>query len=130
MSESAKRILLVDDDASMVKVFSKYLEVEGFQVEVATDGQDAIDKVKQRHPDLIVLDIMLPKLNGYEVCAKLKRDDETKHIPVIMFTAKGAPQEHFVGLMFGADAYLSKSAERKELIDQVKDLLNSSASTG
>ena len=121
-----KRILLVDDDASIQKVYSKRLEVAGYEVVQAMDGEEALAKARQGKLDLIILDIMMPKLNGYEVCAQLKQDPATKAIPIIMFTAKGQLQEHVVGLMFGADAYISKVARSDVLLESIKQFLPSS----
>jgi DNA-binding response OmpR family regulator len=116
-------VLLVDDDAGMLKIFAKYLEHAGYAVATAGDGEEALARVKACLPHLVILDIMLPKLNGYEVCTALKQDPATRRIPIIMFTAKGEPQEHVVGLMMGADAYLNKSTSSQELLAQVHRLL-------
>ncbi len=120
---TAKRVLLVDDDADMRKVFSKRLELAGYEVVRAGDGEEALTEVTSQAPDLIILDVMLPKMNGFEVCAKLKQDPATSKIPIVMFTAKGQPEDHLAGLMFGADAYISKTCEAQELLDQVKGLI-------
>ena len=127
MNMATRRILLVDDDLSMLKIFRKHLELAGYQVDEAVDGEGAFEKIRHDPPDLIILDIMLPKLNGYEVCAKLKEDTVYQHIPIIMFTAKGMPQEHVTGLMFGAQVYLSKTCSAGELLGHVKELLSRSA---
>lgn len=116
-------MLLVDDDPSMLKIFSRYLEAAGFEVARAVNGEEALVAAHQQSPELIILDVMLPKLNGYEVCQKLKQDPATKRIPVILFTAKGEPEEQVTGFMFGANAYLSKTCQAKELLDQVTQLL-------
>jgi len=123
MAEPKRRVLLVDDDPSMRKIFSRHLEVAGFSVTNAADGEEALVAARRQPPELIILDVMLPKLNGYEVCQQLKQDPATKEIPVIMFTAKGYPEERLTGFMFGANAYLSKTCQAKELLDQVKQLL-------
>ena len=127
MSEHKPRILFVDDDSSLRKIFTKYLEEAGYVVALAVDGQEALEQVRQEPPALIVLDVMLPKMNGYEVCATLKRDPATRPIPIIMYTAKGQPREHFVGFMFGADAYLGKPASAKELLQHIARLLAGSS---
>ena len=123
MDEAKRRILLVDDEPDILKVYAKRLERAGYEVIKAVDGEEALDKAREHSPALIILDIMLPKLNGYEVCGKLKQDPATKPIPIIMFTAKGEPQEHVAGLMFGAEAYISKSCPAKVVLDQVQALL-------
>ena len=123
MAERKPRILLVDDDPGVLKVYGKRLEVAGYQVIRSVNGEEALELAKARQPDLVVLDIMLPKMNGYEVCDKLKKGRATKHIPVLMFTAKERPQEHVAGALFGADVYVSKSCPTKVLLDQIKLLL-------
>ena len=122
-----RRILLVDDDADMRKLFTKRLELAGYEVVQAVDGEEALTQVNEQVPDLIILDIMLPKINGYEVCAKLKKGRATRRIPIVMFTAKGQPQEHIEGVIAGADAYISKLCPPQELLERVRLLLPASA---
>ena len=119
-------ILLVDDEQDIVKVLRKRLEMKGYDVEIAMDGEEALAQIEQRPPQLIILDIMLPKLNGYEVCAKLKRSEAHRNIPVVMYTAKGQAQDHLAGLMFGADAYVSKTCQFDDLYEQIQSLLEKS----
>ena len=123
MTDQKRRLLLVDDEPDILKLLQKRLEIEGFDVSTAVDGEEALSKVDEVLPELIILDVMIPKLNGYEVCSKPKESDEHKRIPVVMFTAKGQTQEHLAGLMFGADAYISKTCEFAVLLDQIKSLL-------
>lgn len=123
MSDQKPHILIVDDEPDIVKVLSKRLTASGYSVSTANDGEDGLAKVKAGGIDLIILDVMLPKLNGYEVCAKLKQDATHRTIPIVMFTAKGQTQEHLAGLMFGADAYISKTCEFSVLMSQIKALL-------
>lgn len=118
------RILLVDDEPSIVKMVGKRLEVEGFEVLVAMDGQEAVKKVQTDTPDLVILDLMLPKLNGYEVCMMLKEDTRYQKIPVVMFTAKAQEQDEKLGLACGADAYIRKPFKAQELLDQIRALAN------
>jgi DNA-binding response OmpR family regulator len=127
MSDPSARILLVDDDQGIQKVFAKRLKTAGYEVLQALDGEQALEQARTHSPDLIILDLMLPKLNGYEVCAHLKQNPATRHIPVVMFTAKGEPQDHVAGLMFGADAYISKSCSGNVLLDQVTATLSRGA---
>ena len=126
MKTVKQRVLLVDDDPSILKIFGKHLELAGYDVISTINGEDALAEIRREPPDLIILDIMLPKLSGYEVCAELKKDDAYRQIPIVMFTAKGMPQEHVTGLMFGAEAYLSKTCSSGELISRVKTLLSRS----
>lgn len=119
------RILLVDDEAAVTKVIGERLRTKGYNVTTAADGEEAMRKAADEQPHLIILDVMLPGLNGYEVCARLKRDEALKHIPVIMFTAKGQTQEHVVGLMCGADVYVNKTCDFNTLLEQIQSLLAS-----
>ena len=116
------RVLLVDDEPSIVKMVGKRLEVEGFEVLVAMDGQEALKKVQTDLPDLVILDLMLPKLNGYEVCTMLKEDTRYQKIPVVMFTAKAQEQDEKLGLACGADAYIRKPFKAQELLDRIRAL--------
>ena len=117
------RILLVDDEPSIVKMVGKRLEVEGFDVLIAMDGQDGLAKARTQSPDLIVLDLMLPKLNGYEVCTMLKQDSRYQKIPVVMFTAKAQEKDEKLGLECGADAYVRKPFRAQELLGKIRSLL-------
>ena len=122
MAEKA-RILLVDDEPSIVKMVGKRLEVEGFEVVVAMDGQDGLDKARSVNPDLIVLDLMLPKLNGYEVCTMLKQDARYQKIPVVLFTAKAQEKDEKMGLECGANAYVRKPFRAQELLERIRGLI-------
>ena len=117
------RILLVDDEPSIVKMVGKRLEVEGFEVLIAIDGQEGLDKARAERPDLIVLDLMLPKLNGYEVCTMLKQDTRYQGIPVVLFTAKAQEKDEKLGLECGANAYVKKPFRAQELLEKIRALL-------
>ena len=117
------RILLVDDEPSIVKMVGKRLEVEGFEVLIAMDGQEGLDKARAERPDLLVLDLMLPKLNGYEVCTMLKQDTRYQGIPVVLFTAKAQEKDEKLGLECGADAYVKKPFRAQELLEKIRALL-------
>jgi DNA-binding response OmpR family regulator len=117
------RILLVDDEPSLVKVVGKRLEVEGFDVSVAMDGEEALAQVAATRPQLIILDVMLPKLNGHEVCRKLKWDARYQKIPIIMFTAKVQEKDEKIGFEAGADGYIRKPFRAPELIEKIRALL-------
>lgn len=129
MSEKPK-ILVVDDEPSVVKMVGKRLELEGFQVLIAMDGHEALTKAQTEHPDLIILDLMLPKCNGYEVCTTLKQDARTQHIPILVLTAKNQPQDEALGMACGADAYVKKPFNAQRLLEQVHGLLGRARSTG
>ena len=118
-----RRILLVDDEPSIVKMVGKRLEVEGFDVVVAMDGQDGLTKAQAEHPDLIVLDLMLPKLNGYEVCTMLKQDARYQKIPIILFSAKAQEKDEKLGMECGANAYVRKPFRAQELLERIRALL-------
>ena len=117
------RILLVDDEPSIVKMVGKRLEIEGFDVLIAMDGQDGLSKAQTERPDLIVLDLMLPKLNGYEVCTMLKQDARYQKIPVVLFTAKAQEKDEKLGMECGANAYVRKPFRAQELLEKIRALL-------
>jgi DNA-binding response OmpR family regulator len=117
------RILLVDDEPSIVKMVGKRLEIEGFDVVVAMDGQDGLAKAQAEHPDLIVLDLMLPKLNGYEVCTMLKQDARYQKIPIVLFSAKAQEKDEKLGMECGANAYVRKPFRAQELLEKIRGLL-------
>ena len=117
------RLLLVDDEPSIVKMVGKRLEVEGFDVVVAMDGQEGLTKAQTEHPDLIILDLMLPKLNGYEVCTTLKHDPRYQKIPIVLFTAKAQDKDEKLGMECGANAYVRKPFRAQELLEKIRSLL-------
>lgn len=121
------RILLVDDEPSIVKMVGKRLEVEGFDVLVAVDGQEGLAKAQTQQPDLIILDLMLPKLNGYEVCTMLKQDTRYQKIPIILFTARAREKDEKLGMECGANAYVRKPFRAQELLERIRLLLAASA---
>ena len=123
------RILLVDDEPSIVKMVGKRLEVEGFEVLIAMDGQAGLSKAQADHPDLIILDLMLPKLNGYEVCTMLKQDSRYQKIPILLFTAKTQEKDEQLGRECGANAYIRKPFRAQELIEQIRGLIAQSQPT-
>jgi len=124
------RILLVDDEPSIVKMVGKRLEVEGFDVVVAMDGQEGLTKAQTDRPDLIILDLMLPKLNGYEVCTMLKQDTRFQKIPIMMFTAKAQDKDEKLGMECGANAYVRKPFRAQELLEKIRSLLVASSPPG
>ena len=124
------RLLVVDDEPSIAKIVRKPLEVAGYDVNVAVDGLEGLTKARETTPELIVLDVMLPKMNGTEVCTTLKGDPKTKHIPILMLTAKAQRTDKEIGLQAGADAFLTKPFQLEELLEKIKALLANVASTG
>jgi len=124
MSERKLRVLLVDDEPSLIKMVTKRLEVEGFEVLTAADGEEALAKAQAEHPDLIVLDLMLPKVSGFDVCAKLKQHQQSSDIPIIaIFSGKGSLEDAERCKQLGAAAYVSKSDGVKTLLEQARALL-------
>jgi DNA-binding response OmpR family regulator len=121
--KDTKRILIVDDEEDIVKLVKTYLEYHRYEVITASDGQEGLEKVKTGKPDLIVLDLMLPKINGYKVCGLLKKDTRYAKIPVVMFTAKAQEEDVKLGQEVGADAYITKPYEPEILLAKIKELL-------
>lgn len=117
------KILIVDDAVDTVELLKKRFQSEGYDTEEAYNGEEALKKVPEYNPDLIVLDVMMPKIDGYEVCHRLKSDEKTKYIPIIMLTAKGEIEHKVKGLEIGADDYLPKPFDYKELSARIKSLL-------
>ena len=123
MSTTKKRVLIVDDEQDMVFGLQMMLEAGGFEVISAFDGQEALLKAREKNPDLIVLDLMLPKLDGYKVCRMLKFDEKYRKIPIIMLTARTSEDEEKMGFEVGANAYLTKPFEQDALLAKIKELL-------
>lgn len=121
------KILIVDDAIDTVELLRKRFQAEGYDTVEAYNGEEGLQKVSEYNPDLVVLDIMMPKIDGYEVCQRLKADENTKYIPVLMLTAKGDVEHKVKGLDIGADDYLSKPFDYKELSARVRSLLTSKA---
>ena len=119
----AKKILVVDDEPIIVKVLESRLKSNGYEVVVAQDGQEAINKARSENPDLIILDVMLPKIDGFRVCRLLKFDDNFKHIPILMLTARIQESDQSTGKECGADAYLPKPFDPPILLAKIKELL-------
>ncbi|MBI4709594.1 MAG: response regulator [Nitrospirae bacterium] len=124
---AAKHILVVDDEADLVELVSYNLKKEGFLVDSASDGEKALAKVKKNRYDLIVLDLMLPGLQGMELCRIVRKDPKTALLPLIMLTAKGEEVDKILGLEIGADDYITKPFSPRELIARVKAVLRRSA---
>jgi DNA-binding response OmpR family regulator len=120
-----KKILVVDDEPDIVKIIKDRLITEEFEVETAYDGQEAMEKYYKTSPDLIVLDIIMPKIDGYELCQMIKANPDKKSIPIVMLTAKTELKNKENGFSRGADAYLTKPVDMEELIKVIKQVLSS-----
>ena len=118
-----KKVLIADDDQNIVISIEFLMKREGFQVLIANDGEDALAKVISERPDLVLLDVMMPKKNGYEVCQSIKSDPALASTKVLMLTAKGRDTEVAKGLAIGADDYMTKPFSTRELVARAKDLL-------
>lgn len=118
-----KTVLVVDDVPVNIQLLTTYLSAEGYQVISARDGQQAIEQVKSNHPDLVLLDVMMPALNGFEVCRLIKSDPKTKFTPVIMVTALNELSDKIKGIDSGADEFLTKPFHKLELLARVRSLL-------
>jgi len=118
-----KRILIVDDQKDIVELIRFKLENEGFECLVAFDGEEGLQKAKKEDPDLILMDIMMPKINGYQVCRLLKSDENYKNIPIIMLSAKDQESDKFWGKESGADDYITKPFNFEELFQKIQGYL-------
>jgi DNA-binding response OmpR family regulator len=119
----AKEILIVDDEPSVVVPIQFLMEQQGYRVMTAERGEDALDLIYQYKPDLVILDIMLPGIDGYEVCEIIRLNPDFRYIKIIFLTAKGREAEIAKGLALGADAYITKPYSNAELVAKVKELL-------
>ena len=122
MSSSLGRVLVVDDDDVIRQLISVNLELEGFEVATAVDGQDCLEKVKAVRPDVITLDIMMPRLDGWEAASRLRADPDTADIKVVLLSARAQEADLERGSRIGVDAYLTKPFDPDELIDIVRRL--------
>lgn len=118
-----EKILIVEDEKDIIKMLDYNLKKEGFKVIDARDGEDALDLAVREYPDLILLDLMLPGMDGLEVCKALKKETKTASIPIIMLTAKSQESDKVVGLELGADDYMTKPFSPRELVARIKAVL-------
>jgi DNA-binding response OmpR family regulator len=118
-----KKILLVEDEKDMAYAVTLQLEAKGYEVITASDGREGLEKARMKKPDLIILDLMLPKIDGYKVCRMLKFDSKYKDIPIIIFTARAQDSDKNTGKEVGADAYITKPFEPSALLDKIRELL-------
>ncbi|HEX9584335.1 MAG TPA: response regulator [Gammaproteobacteria bacterium] len=124
----SKRILVVDDEPNIVLSLEFLMEKQGFAVRSAYDGEQALEAISESPPDLILLDINMPKLNGYEVCAAVRANPEWNNVRILILTAKGRDVEREKGLAMGADEYVTKPFSTLEVVEKVRELLGNSMS--
>ncbi len=119
-----KKILIVEDEESLLKLESILLTTKGYLVQGTTTGLAALEAIAEDAPDLILLDVMLPELNGFEVCERLKADPKTRHIPIILLTARKTPEDVSRGEEVGADQYITKPFKSATVMETIDQLLN------
>jgi two-component system alkaline phosphatase synthesis response regulator PhoP len=118
-----KKVLIADDEPNIVISLEFLLRREGFEVLVAVDGEEALAKTRAEKPDLVLLDVMMPKMNGFDLCQALRADRDLDGLRIVMLTAKGRETEVSKGLGLGADAYVTKPFSTRDLVGQVRSLL-------
>ncbi|MEZ5856918.1 MAG: response regulator [Hyphomicrobiaceae bacterium] len=126
MSQS---VLIVDDESYIVTSLSFVMKAAGFEVRSASDGEQALERVAEAVPDLIILDVMMPKLDGFEVCKAIRANPSLNGVRIMMLTAKGRDSEREKGLELGADAYLTKPFSTRDILRQAKEILSRERST-
>lgn len=117
------KILIADDEQNIVISLEFLMKREGFDVSIAVDGEEAVDRIRSEKPDLVLLDVMMPKKSGFEVCQEVKADASLSAVKILMLTAKGRDTEVAKGLALGADAYMTKPFSTKELVEKVRSML-------
>lgn len=118
-----RKILIVEDEVSLLKLESILLTTRGYKVSAVTDGLKALEEIKNDIPDLVLLDIMIPGIDGFEVCRRIKADPVTANLPVVMLTAKKSSADQTRGVAAGADAYITKPFKSAKIIEVVEELL-------
>jgi two-component system alkaline phosphatase synthesis response regulator PhoP len=118
-----KKILIIEDDRSAARLAQYTIQQAGYDAIIAYDGYDGLDKTLREHPDLVILDIMLPGLDGYEVCHRLRAEPETITLPILMISAKAREEDKNIGLKVGADDYLAKPVEPSVMLEKIEELL-------
>jgi DNA-binding response OmpR family regulator len=119
-----KRVLICDDEPHIVESLSYLVKREGYDAVIATDGEEGLRKAREDRPDLILLDIMMPKLSGFDVCEKLKRDEKTKDIYIIILTARGEEADEFKGRELGADEFITKPFSPRQVRGRLHEILD------
>ena len=119
-----KKILIADDEPSIVTAVEFLLRREGYEVEIARDGTEALERIEASRPDLVVLDVMMPQKSGFEVCRSIREREDWRHIKIIMLSAKGRDAEVTKGMTMGADVYVTKPFSTRDLMGRVRALLD------
>jgi DNA-binding response OmpR family regulator len=119
----AKKILIVDDEQNLVELLKFRLEANGYIVEAAFDGEEGLKAIREKRPDLVILDVMMPKMHGYDVCRASKKNARTRSIPIILLTARAQKKDVDEAAACGADAWIAKPFEPKELLSQIEKFL-------
>jgi DNA-binding NarL/FixJ family response regulator len=122
-SGSHRRLLLIDDDPNLILLVKDYLEFRGYEVVTAENGREALEVLEQEVPDMIICDVMMPEMDGYQLVSNIRQDPKTSWIPVLFLSAKGQSQDRVKGLNIGADVYMVKPFEPEELVAQVESSL-------
>ena len=119
----AKKILIIEDEKDIAELIKHYLEKDKFETLLASDGEKGLELIRRQNPDVVILDLMLPKIDGIEVCKRIRSDSKVSGVPIIMLTAKGDESDRIIGLELGADDYVTKPFSPKELVARIKALL-------
>lgn len=119
----SKTLLIADDEPNIVISIEYLMKREGFEVLVAGDGEEALTKIRQHRPDIVLLDVMMPKMNGFDVCQEVRADPALAGVRILMLTAKGRDTEVAKGLALGADVYMTKPFSTRELVEKVRQLV-------
>ena len=127
MAPSAKRVLVVDDTPELVRTARRRLQAAGFEVSTATDGLAAMEAMERELPDAVVLDVMMPHLNGFQVCRRIRGEPRYAHVKVVMLTARTSAADQFWGEQAGADRYLVKPVDPASLTEVLQELLRETA---
>lgn len=127
MAEQKPLVLMVDDEPTILKIMGRLLQISGFELSTAADGEEGLAKVKAEHPRVVILDLMLPKMNGFQVCEAIKQDPACKGIPVVIFTARNQPEDEERCRKLGADAYFPKTHATDDFIKTIQQLAGNAA---
>ena len=123
MAIISKKVLIIEDDPSFLRAVSHIVEKEGYNVTNASNGMTGLRMAKEENPDLLILDVMLPGIDGFEICNQLRHEPQTAKLPIIMLSAKGQETDKTTGLKVGADEYLTKPVDREVLLEKITALL-------